>query len=91
MSKQAEEYANKQFPYKIKKVGWLQQNEDVNATFRLIAQEAYEQAEKDIAERACNVLNSMLPIKVLYNCASFCGGIYSDDFIKAFRKKLEEE
>jgi len=84
MSKRAEEYANKQFPYKIKKVGWLQQNEDVNATFRLIAQEAYEQAEKDTIKRVAEYL-----VRHLGELSQNPDIKYA--FVKQFRASMEEE
>jgi len=84
MSKRAEEYANKQFPYKIKKVGWLQQNEDVNATSRLIAQEAYEQAEKDTIKKVAEYL-----VRHLGELSQNPDIKYA--FVKQFRASMEEK
>ena len=53
--------------------------------------DGYKQAEKDTIERACDTLFSMLPIIVSYYNEDIHEHADRSDFIKAFRKAMEEE
>lgn len=89
MIKRAEEAAMKAFPPKFtspKRYAKRVQSEkvDTHATIRRFYQECYEQAEKDTIERAMNVLDKQID-DLIYSRLTI------GDFLKQFRKRLEDE
>ncbi len=53
--------------------------------------QAYNDGYKDAIDRACDTLFSVLPIIVSYYTEDIHEHADRSDFIKAFRKKMEEE
>lgn len=79
MSKKAEEKALKEYPVDMTPLG------DDNRAGREAYVKGYEQAEKDMIERACRWM--------LGNLATYFGHspVYQQDMINDFRKAMEEE
>ena len=91
MSKKAEERALEVYPVEICgyvtecRIGATPKPQDWNEDKRKCYQEGYEQAEKDLIERACRWM--------LGNLATYFGHtpVYQQDMINDFRKAMEEE
>lgn len=95
MSKRAEEYANAQYPQRwVNKTPTSSEKVDYNEHARWAARIAYEQAEKDTIERACQLLydynkqmTEIFGAKAVLSCNQFTIDV------ERFRKTLiiEEE
>ena len=80
MSKRAEEYANAQYPQRwVNKTPTSSEKVDYNEHARWAARIAYEKAEKDTIERACDMLMNYVFEEV------------TPEMRDHFRKRLEEE
>ena len=85
MSKKVEERALEAYPVEIVKTNFDTYEYDENVQAREIYAEGYEQAEKDMIERACRWM--------LDNLATYFGygPVYQQDMINDFLKAMEEE
>lgn len=82
MSKRAESAALKAYPSDIYSGG---------ESCRRAYKEGYEQAEAETIERACDWLFAHLPILVDYYNEDIHENADRSEFIKLFRKQMEEE
>lgn len=91
MSKRAEELALKMYPVFI----WYDNNTynrvDANREQRVAYKQGYEQAEAETIERACDWLFAHLTILVDYYNEDIHENADRSEFIKLFRKQMEEE
>ena len=90
MSKRAEEAALEAYPYN-RAITSNDVEYDGNFCNRLPYTEGYDQAESDTIERACEWLFAHLPILVDYYNEDIHENADRSDFIKLFRKQMEEE
>ena len=93
MSKRAEEAALKAYPIQGKWVGnqYGEWDCDINQELRKAFLQGYEQAEAETIERACDWLFWHLPILVDYYNEDIHENADRSEFIKLFRKQMEEE
>ena len=90
MSKKAEERGFEALPPRWRKTKDGKGKIDSVLPVRKFYIKAYEQAEKDIIERACNWLFSHLPILVDYYNEDIHEKADRSEFIKLFRTEMEE-
>ena len=87
MSKRAEEAALKAYPdYLSMDGGYVTQRKKRHCFIK-----GYEQAEAETIERACDWLFAHLPILVDYYNEDIHENADRSEFIKLFRKQMEEE